>query len=242
MEFRPIATMIKDVLKKRGLTYKDLGKHLELTESGVKKLLNSQDCSINRLTGIADFLGMNLSDLLSLIEQHRDVNIMLPQEAQDYFLENPEPFFIYMSILYDESSVSEIQQRHGIDLSATYHNLKILDDFGLIKWDKDDSIKPKHEVGLLDGDRNFIEHMKRVLATMIFEESMEIHSNNHPLFLVRYLYASEDTFAKFSQELNDTIMKFERLALRDQRLYGKKTLAPRKFFAISANGRLKFKE
>ena len=54
---------LKRELKAKGLTYKDVADHLELTESSVKRLFSQEDLSIQRLDSICEMLGIDLGML-----------------------------------------------------------------------------------------------------------------------------------------------------------------------------------
>ena len=60
-----ISLKIKKIMKAKKLKYSDLASHLEMSESGVKKLLSGKDLSMTKLSLIADFL--ELGSLLFLL-------------------------------------------------------------------------------------------------------------------------------------------------------------------------------
>ncbi|MBO9666756.1 MAG: helix-turn-helix transcriptional regulator [Bdellovibrio sp.] len=66
MEFHNVSEVLRNLLKSRGITYKDIAEKLEMSESGVKKLLTSDDISFNKLNAILEFLGLTLKDLFPI--------------------------------------------------------------------------------------------------------------------------------------------------------------------------------
>ncbi len=54
---------LKNELKARGLTYKDVADHLDLTEASVKRLFSTEDMSLRRLDSICELLTIDLADL-----------------------------------------------------------------------------------------------------------------------------------------------------------------------------------
>jgi DNA-binding NarL/FixJ family response regulator len=43
MNFKSLSTGLRNVLSTRGITYKDIANHLNMSESGVKKMLTGED-------------------------------------------------------------------------------------------------------------------------------------------------------------------------------------------------------
>ncbi len=237
MDFHPVAMVVKDILKKRGITYKILGKHLGLSESGVKKLLNSKDCSFNRLNNIASFLEISVTDILSLTEQSKVQKIHFSPEVQEYFLADPSCFLVYFCILYDNSSVEDLENRLQLTKAEVYHHLKTLDNFELIRWHSEDKIDVKTKLGLVDGDKEFITFFKHLLANKIHEDSIA-NMADLDLFIVKYFYSTKETYDELKKDIDEAIASFERQSLRDQRIFGKSGIHPRKLLVYSSSSLL----
>src|SRR5690606_33640438 len=56
-------------LKQHGLTYEDVAKKLDLSLGSVKRLFSQQDFSLDRLEQICTMVGLEISDLVSLMQQ-----------------------------------------------------------------------------------------------------------------------------------------------------------------------------
>ena len=62
--FYRILEVIKGELKKRRMTYANLATELSMSESGVKKLLSSNDCTYSRLNEISDVIGISVNKII----------------------------------------------------------------------------------------------------------------------------------------------------------------------------------
>ncbi|SMF01548.1 helix-turn-helix domain-containing protein [Pseudobacteriovorax antillogorgiicola] len=239
MEFRSVALAVKRLLKGKDYTYKQLAAHLGLSESGVKKLLNGEDCSYNRLSQVAEFLNISVSDLLSVTESQQAQNIQLNPLVQDYFLQEPSAFLVYFCILYDKARVDDLQKRLKLSKAEIYRYLKQLDDFRLIEWQSNDRIVVKGELGgLLAGSDEFILTFKKRFAQRIHDEASHIDSSVDKLFILRYLYCTDETFFHLRKDITAVLQDYERNAQRDQRLFDRDQLKPRKFYIFGSTGRL----
>ena len=87
-----IFDVIRRALRARGMTYRELGRHLGLSESGVKKVFASRDCNLDRLLAIAEVLEIEASELLSEAERPRANRVELGESAQRWLLDHPEHF------------------------------------------------------------------------------------------------------------------------------------------------------
>ena len=62
-----IILTLKKTLKAKDFKYKDVAKHLCISESSIKRQFTQGDISLNRLEKICDLLNMEISDLLELV-------------------------------------------------------------------------------------------------------------------------------------------------------------------------------
>ena len=60
-----ILATLKTALKGSKMTYRGLAEQLEMSESGVKKMLNGSDVSLGRLLQICDVLQVPLSEVVA---------------------------------------------------------------------------------------------------------------------------------------------------------------------------------
>ncbi|MDR7088879.1 MULTISPECIES: helix-turn-helix transcriptional regulator [Cellvibrio] len=74
---------LKQLLKARNLTYKDLAQALELSEANIKRIFSSQSFTLERLEQICGLLELSLSDLFLLNTQKEHRLTQLTQEQEE---------------------------------------------------------------------------------------------------------------------------------------------------------------
>ena len=81
---KALVACIKSELRANSLTYKDLATHLKITESAVKHMFSVKNFSLERLDQIADFLGLDMSDLVTLTvdREPKLERLTIEQEAE----------------------------------------------------------------------------------------------------------------------------------------------------------------
>ncbi|MFM6927353.1 MAG: helix-turn-helix domain-containing protein [Bdellovibrio sp.] len=87
MNTNALLEQLKEILKIRGITYKDIAAKLEMSESGVKKLFTNDDISMNKLFEILEKFDLSLADVLKLSKGHKKVT-KLTNEQEKLFLKN----------------------------------------------------------------------------------------------------------------------------------------------------------
>lgn len=65
-----ILNTVKLLLKQHGMTYRALAEELDLSESAVKQMFSSGDMSLSRLDRICSILGMDVSDLVDVMDSN----------------------------------------------------------------------------------------------------------------------------------------------------------------------------
>lgn len=134
---------IKNALKARGLTYADLASDLKMTESGIKKMLNSKDVSFRRLIQICDVLNILPGQLFTLSESSSIPVIKLSEKQEDALIKDRKLLAIYWHFTIEKKSFQDIAKLHGYnqnELERLFQKLVTLD----LVNQKRGSFFPKH--------------------------------------------------------------------------------------------------
>ncbi|GEM_PF-2664844 len=128
MKYEYLSHGLRNVLKTRNITYKDIALKMEMSESGVKKMLTANDISYNKLTSILDLLELKLEDLTPLaIKPYKK----LSEEQERFFIKNPKHFNFFIQ-LHHYKMKSENLMKANSKLSKAKMS-KFLDDLEKIK-------------------------------------------------------------------------------------------------------------
>jgi DNA-binding Xre family transcriptional regulator len=81
---RELVKTLKSVLKANNMTYADVARELGLTEASVKRIFSQQNFSLERLDRICQMVGMEISDLVQLMneQQQRIQQLSYEQEKE----------------------------------------------------------------------------------------------------------------------------------------------------------------
>ena len=123
---------IRAHLKARGMTYRDLASALELSESSVKRIISSNDCTLERLEEICHCLQLDLSDLLNSAPRKRRLLNQLTWKQEEELNKNKELLVLAVCVMNLWSLEDVIQHLH-ISETQCLKLLGTLERIGLIE-------------------------------------------------------------------------------------------------------------
>ena len=127
-----IFSTLKQQLKINKKTYSDVAKYLKVSESSVKRLFNSQSMSIERLEQICHFIGLELTDLIGVVDQAKPRVKQLSVE-QERELVADEKLLLMMISVFNGWKFDEIIEYYDLSEHACYQALEVLDKLNVIE-------------------------------------------------------------------------------------------------------------
>ena len=131
---------LKSELKAKGLTYKDVAEHLELTETSVKRLFSAEDMTLKRLDSICDLLGVDLAELARGDgSDSRAIGLM--SEEQEKEIVSDERMLAVSFLVYTGWTFEDILKYFDFTEPELIGKLTRLDKMGLIELQPRNRIK-----------------------------------------------------------------------------------------------------
>ena len=124
---------LKRCLKARGMTYRQLGEKLDLSEATVKRMFSKQTVSLERLEDICRLLDMKLADLARMSEaasEQRQTSLSMKQEKA---LAADPVLLSYFYLLLNGWKNQRIAAKFGLTPHRQTRLLSALDRLGLIE-------------------------------------------------------------------------------------------------------------
>lgn len=141
-----IKSCLKDLLKKKNLTYEDLAVELECSVPTIKRILGPEELTLNRLLELCDILGIDLAEL-EIMTKENDVKEEKFTEAQDEFLAKNQNYYAYLMKLFEGKSPKEIQEEYKLTQKSTDKYLIGLEKHELIRVTGKQRVKPNFKMG-----------------------------------------------------------------------------------------------
>ncbi|MGE4132664.1 MAG: helix-turn-helix domain-containing protein [Bdellovibrionales bacterium] len=180
---RPVVGALKKVLRQKGMTYQELGRELDMSEAGVKKMFQKGDLSVGRLVRICELLKIHPDALLKSARQKPVHPIRLTRDQCDFFLTNNSHFFYFLRLVYDQLTPHDIAKEYGLSEQENWAYLKKLDDLGLIQLGKASKVRVIKNVPLAIDTRAHpgFEALRRKMAQRFLTRVCQSEKERRPI-------------------------------------------------------------
>ena len=128
-----LKTTIKGIMRKKGHKYEDLAKALGVSVNTVKRVLNKEDLSVQRLHDILKWLGVSLAEVATLNEElGRLVFSRLTEQQERFLAQNTAHYFIFEELTVG-SSIKQVQKKFNLNDQSMQRYLLELDQQNILE-------------------------------------------------------------------------------------------------------------
>ena len=212
---------LKDLIKQQGYSYKTLSKELGMSESGFKKLINSDDCSLQKIEKITNIIGIRLMDLFSAIEEQHLVEKKFTSQQEEFFTSKREGFLLYWLLVYERRELQEAQELLRLDAKKGASLLRKMDSLNLLKVLAGDKLRLPQPQGIKWASQSqFVLDLYRKWGQSLLTSSLQnmLNSSDKKYFSIRYLKMSTSTWNEFVLALENLEKKIINTAVREMRM------------------------
>lgn len=123
---------LKREIRKQGLNYRSVADRLGLSESAVKRMFATSNMSLKRLDQVCDVLGLDVRDLLGLMDKDHHPMEALSEEDEQKLVDNPLLLLVAYCIVNDWE-LKDILARYKITEPEAIQCLAQLDRMKMIE-------------------------------------------------------------------------------------------------------------
>ncbi len=198
---------LKQILRSKKVSYRDLGYSLKLTEAGVKKMFLARDCTVSRMAQICDAIGISTADLFEsfLKLPIREMNLSLSQS--EFFVKNPNYFNFYQKLSFERFSISDLSKAYRLTDKSVRKYLTKLEEFGLLEIHPNERVKLQTprlaKVRINNPKLSQIRHES--IATFI--KGIKPTSENNSLGTIHFKF-KHTTCKKFQADLQELVERY----------------------------------
>lgn len=135
-----IVETLKRQLKSRGLTYKELARQLQLSESAIKHMFSTGNFSLKRLDEICAVLELDISDLVNISESQQPKIEQLSAEYEREIVSDIRLLLVAYCII-NYWTFEEILERYDITAADALRYLRRLDRMNIIELQPGDRVR-----------------------------------------------------------------------------------------------------
>lgn len=206
---------LKRVLRSDGVTYADLAARLGLSESSVKRMFSKQSFSLKRLEQVCHAVGLEISDLVELMNRRREFLTELTPEQEQSLLADPRRLLVTY-LLINGWQLQDITEQFAIDLPEIerllihLHRAKIIE---LLPFNRFKLLTARNFTWRKNGpvQKLFTEQIQREFLDSPFDRPGE-----HLRFVGGTL--SDASLSALQQSIDRLVREFDELSRRDSGL------------------------
>ncbi len=189
-----LVATLKNVLRSKGLTYRDVAAALELSEASVKRIFADESFSLKRLEQICEFLEVSLYELARLSAQQDQQPVTTLTIEQESALANEPRLLLCFYLLINGWTLSRIGKRLGMNAAQTtdaitkLHRIRLIERYSrnrirlltarTIAWRKAGPVRRLYEQRIkaefLDADFEAADGLLKFASAELSHSSMKI--------------------------------------------------------------------
>lgn len=217
---------LKEVIKSRGMNYKELALELNMSESGLKKLMASKDCSMSKLDQICDILGMSFSDLVAISKDISDVNLVLNKKQEELFLKHPTHYHFFTELMANNYEWQKLMSIFQLSEKDCHSILRALDKVDLIEFGSGNRVRPLFKGTDISISAQLGEKVSFSIDRAFFDHAQsEFKAKKRTSHGGRgTLYLKKETLKEMLDAFNEVSHEFAKRSKREELLYGRDAL------------------
>jgi DNA-binding Xre family transcriptional regulator len=139
-----VLDVLKGILRGQGLTYRELGARLGMSESGLKKLFTSDNASLTRLLDICRVLDVELEEVIRVARRGPLPMVEPDEQQQAIFARHPASLWFLWALEEAGGDAGEARRALGLDARAARRHLGRLEGLGLVVLSSDGIYRLPH--------------------------------------------------------------------------------------------------
>lgn len=135
-----LITQLKSELKQHGVTYRDVAKALDISESSVKRLFRDRDMSLSRLESVCGLMDLDISDLAARSDEARRQVTKLSLDQEQTLVSDERLFLLAVHLVYGWT-FQRVMSTYELDQHEAQRHLTLLDRMKIIELLPDNRVR-----------------------------------------------------------------------------------------------------
>lgn len=230
MNYSDVTRTLKLILKRKKIRYHELAQQINLSESGLKKILNATDANFSKLSIICAAIDISLTDLLQEVETLAYVEAKFTKEQEKFFFHNKNFFYFYWLLVVERNDLAEIRSKYALTQQQMTTYLTKLDSLNLIELHANNRVKlPPARASRWVGEGPLTESIQKNWGEELWRDSFQKNQFHN----IRYLNLDPLAFKDLQNRLEEIEVEFVARSSRNQNMAMDKTTRYRYMSAIA---------
>ena len=203
---------VRELMNSKKIKVPDLARELNISTSGMRKILTRSDISYKALEQILEALGSSMERFFeekNSQSQHEELN--LNPELDEYLSTDLIGFLVFWLCAIERRKIDDIADKINKKRLELYKTLRKLDHFKVIKWKKGDEILSEFSMLLkLPKNSHLRTTVENCFFTVPFFKSVQRHLD--PSWKWRIWCLNAEQIQEFREELEALCMRYARIS------------------------------
>lgn len=222
-----IFAMLKNALKVKKKTYKDLAEHLQVTELTIKRMFKEKDCKVSRLVSICDFLQIDFQELLAFEKRYNHYPQYLSEEVEEALANDNMAFGVFLLII-SHIAYTDVLRVTQLNDSTLYLLLRKLEKLSLIELHTNNQIIITTKLPIAWRRNGALAGALKSINLKYLAYCFDNHQQPEHNYYSTSRLMSADSTETIKQKLDELYQLFQLLATQDQIFYTQDNLMPYK--------------
>jgi len=228
-----VTRALKNALKAKGKTYREVALSIGVSEQTIKRLFREKDCSISRMQEVCLAIGISIYDLFNLAQNHTEVPTRLSRQQEIFLADHPSHFsFLYLLTL--GYSGEDIQQQYNLSEVWVFRYFRELEREGFLDLREHNKYHLKFQEKLLFPLGSPLHKRIRELNKSFLDYVITHFDTEHHMFASNFRFMSEGTLEQFQQDLSELTKKYQQRSYQDEALLPRDKLIGVKWLTVAA--------
>ena len=205
-----VTSSLKRALKKKRVSYRELGKRLRMSESGIKKMMTAPDLSLGRLAQICSALEVDLLDLLEGALRAPPAPFSFSPAQEKFLAADPDAAAFLTALITANFDTGEVERRYKLDRTSMKVYLKQLEKHRFVA--RTDGGGARSLLGPVEYMRSA---MAKNLTVPSLERALAAAPADRCVRTGRTRLTAEN-LGKLNQELLDLLLRYAVIARQDE--------------------------
>jgi transcriptional regulator with XRE-family HTH domain len=139
-EFSMVINALKEIIKNRKITYKEIGEKVGVTADAIKKNLSRQNSSFTKIIKICEALDITLYDLLTYAHKMEETSFTLTAEQEKILIRDINLFHVFIYLYVRKGTIQMLGKTKIFTPVQLSHYLQQLQKIGLLNISKDNKL------------------------------------------------------------------------------------------------------
>lgn len=214
---KQLFSVLKDILKSKKISYKELSKSISFSESTLKNMFHDNNVSIERMIEICNAIDISFPDLVNLANNSIGNDFSFTFEQEKFFAQNPHYYYFFREIFFEKKSLEVVKEQFKLTDKSIMKYIMELEKIKLLEVHPNNRLKFLVYGKLIwSNDGPWMQKFyPKFINKMVDLQLSNLNNDNYYTSFPSFFTVSHKTYENFKNDVRDIARKYKEMAFRD---------------------------